>query len=186
VIRVDIAMNIFLVKEKETSTSSAPVSSCYSFGSANPKFTGLAAVLNRVAAKTTAKVAVAPMLAMKEKVEKILAEYEPDAGPDLPLAEVTFKGFDHNGEYSVAEHTDTDRAKKKEAEELLHDWWMQRMNPKMGWAEIFKEDGSRLDHGLSSYHAYDKETQSGRAMAHGYVNATPKQVMGYERRAQRA
>jgi hypothetical protein len=97
-------------------------------------------------------------------------------GPSL--SEVTFKGFDHNGEYNPAEHTDMDRAKKEEAEKLLHEWWMQRMNPKMCWTEMFKDDGSRLDHGLSGYHAYDNESRCGRAMAHGYVNATPAQVAG--------
>ncbi|GMI43239.1 hypothetical protein TeGR_g13293, partial [Tetraparma gracilis] len=71
-----------------------------------------------------------------------------------PLSEVTFKGFDHNGEFNPAEHTDVDRAKKEEAEKLLHDWWMQRMNPKMCWEEMLKEDESRLDHGLSAYGRY--------------------------------
>ena len=84
--------------------------------------------------------------------------------------------------YNPAEHTDVDRAKKEEAEKLLHDWWMQRMNPKMGWTEMLKEDGSRMDHGLSGYHKYDKDTHEGMAMAHGFVSATPKQVMGYERK----
>jgi hypothetical protein len=183
---MDVAIGAFLVTEKETSTSSSPVSVCYRLGVVDPKFTGLAAALNRIAAKAAAKLTVAPMMTTKTNVEKIVAAYDPNAGPEIPLAEVSFKGFEHNGEYSVAEHTDMDRAKKKEAEELLHDWWMQRMNPKMGWAEIFKEDGSRLDNGLSGYHAYDNDTRRGRAMAHGYVNATPKQCMGYERRAQRA
>jgi hypothetical protein len=95
-----------------------------------------------------------------------------------PLSEVTFKGFDHNGEYDEAKHTDTDRAKKEEAEQLLHNWWMQRMNPKMGWTEMLQQDGSRLDHGVSGYNAYDHESRCGRAMAHCYVNATPAQVAG--------
>jgi hypothetical protein len=95
-----------------------------------------------------------------------------------PLSEVVFKGFDHNGEYNTAEHTDTDRAKKEEAEKLQHDWWMQRMNPKMGWTELLKEDKSRLDHGTSGYHKYDKETRSGYGVARAFVNATPKQVAG--------
>ena len=97
----------------------------------------------------------------------------------LRLSEVVFKGFDHNGEFNPAEHTDVDRARKEEAEKLLHEWWMQRMNPKMGWTEMLKEDGSRLDHGMSGYHAYEAETRRGRAMAHGYVNATPAQVAGW-------
>ncbi|GMI38375.1 hypothetical protein TeGR_g13291, partial [Tetraparma gracilis] len=99
-----------------------------------------------------------------------------DEGPSL--ADVTFKGFNHNGEYDEAEHTDTDRAKKEEGEKLLHHWWMQRMNPKMGWTEMLNEDGSRLDHGMSGYHVYDKESKFGNAMAHCYVNATPAQVAG--------
>ncbi|GMI53769.1 hypothetical protein TeGR_g8563 [Tetraparma gracilis] len=97
-------------------------------------------------------------------------------GPSL--SEVTFQGFDHNGEYNTAEHTDVDRAKKAEAEGLLHDWWMQRMNPKMNWIEMLKEDKSRLDHGMSGYHVHDKESNRGKAMAHCYVNATPAQVAG--------
>jgi hypothetical protein len=88
------------------------------------------------------------------------------------------KGFDHNSEYNPAEHTETDKARKAEAEALTHDWWMQRMNPKMGWTEVLKEDESRLDHGLSGYHTYDHESRCGRAMAHCYVNATPAQVAG--------
>jgi hypothetical protein len=78
----------------------------------------------------------------------------------LPLSEVTFKGFDHNGEYKTAEHTDVDRAKKEEAEKLLHDWWMQRMNPKMKWTEMLKEDKSRLDHGISAYGRCEREQKS--------------------------
>jgi hypothetical protein len=96
-----------------------------------------------------------------------------------PLSEVTYKGFDHANEFNPAEHTDTDRLKKEEAVALTHDWWMQRMNPKKGWTEMHKDDGSRLDHGMSGYHAYDQESRCGRAMAHCYVNATPKQVAGY-------
>ncbi|GMI22371.1 hypothetical protein TeGR_g11890 [Tetraparma gracilis] len=99
-----------------------------------------------------------------------------EEGPSL--AAVTFMGFDHNNEYNPAEHNDVDRAKKEEAEKLLHHWWMQRMNPKMDWTEMFKEDGSRLDHGLSGYHAYDKESRCGRAIASCIINATPAQVMG--------
>jgi hypothetical protein len=98
--------------------------------------------------------------------------------PLPPLSEVAFKGFDHHGQYSEAEHTDMDRAKKEEAEKLLNDWWMRRMNPRMGWEQLLKEDKSRLDNGLSVYHAYDDETRCGRAIAHCYVNATPAQVMG--------
>ena len=90
-----------------------------------------------------------------------------------------FKGFDHTNEFNPAEHTETDKARKAEAEALAHDWWMQRMNPKKGWAEMLKDDGSRLDHGMSGYHAYDQESRCGRAMAHCYVNATPAQVSGY-------
>jgi hypothetical protein len=56
---------------------------------------------------------------------------------------------------------------------------MQRMNPKMGWTEMFKEDKSRLDHGMSGYNAYDSDTHDGKAMAHVYVNATPAQVAGF-------
>ncbi|GMI53700.1 hypothetical protein TeGR_g4906, partial [Tetraparma gracilis] len=153
-VRMDVAISAFLVKEKETSTSSSPVSVCYRLSVVDPKFTGLAAALNRIAAKAGAKLTAAPMMTTKTNVEKIVAAYDPNAGPELPLAEVTFKGFDHNGEYSVAEHTDEDRAKKEEAEKILHEWWMQRMNPKMGFEELLKEDKSRLDHGVSGYHAY--------------------------------
>ncbi|GMI53207.1 hypothetical protein TeGR_g7560, partial [Tetraparma gracilis] len=152
IVRMDVAISAFLVMEKETSTSSSPVSVCYRLSVVDPKFTGLAAALNRIAAKAAAKLTVAPMLTTKTNVEKIVAAYDPNAGPELPLAEVTFKGFDHSGEFNTAEHTDMDRAKKKEAEELLHEWWMQRMNPKMGWTEMLKEDESRLDHGMSGYH----------------------------------
>ncbi|GMI55003.1 hypothetical protein TeGR_g1890, partial [Tetraparma gracilis] len=87
--------------------------------------------------------------------KKFVASKKPVAGKKRkkkPLSEITFQGFDHNGEYNETEHTDTDRAKKEEAEGLLHDWWMQRMNPKMNWTEMLKEDTSRLDHGMSGYH----------------------------------
>ncbi|GMI54410.1 hypothetical protein TeGR_g4367 [Tetraparma gracilis] len=172
VIRLDIVMNAFLVSEKETSTSSSPVSVCYNLVTSNPKFTGVATVLNRVVAKAASKANVAPLVEMKEKVEKILAEYDPDAGPEVPIAEATFKGFDHHGRYDSGEHTDTDRAKKEEAEKLLHDWWMQRMNPKMGWTEMFKEDGSRLDHGLSGYHAYFADRGRTKALAAEVLDST--------------
>ena len=78
----------------------------------------------------------------------------------------------------MAEHTDTDRVKKDEAEKILHDWWMQRMNPKMGWTEMLKEGGSRLDHGMSGYHTYDHDSRCAEGMAHVFINATPKQVTG--------
>ncbi|GMI36532.1 hypothetical protein TeGR_g6885, partial [Tetraparma gracilis] len=71
-----------------------------------------------------------------------------------PLTEVAFKGFDYHGEHNPAEVTETDKERKAEAEALLHEWWMQRMNPKMGFEELLKEDKSRLDHGVSGYHAY--------------------------------
>ncbi|GMI32288.1 hypothetical protein TeGR_g10567, partial [Tetraparma gracilis] len=71
-----------------------------------------------------------------------------------PLTEVAFKGFDYHGKHNPAEVTETDKERKAEAEVLLHEWWMQRMNPKMGFEELLKEDKSRLDHGVSGYHAY--------------------------------
>ncbi|GMI20062.1 hypothetical protein TeGR_g14243, partial [Tetraparma gracilis] len=111
-----------------------------------------------------------PVIGKKQKKQK-------KKGP--PLSEVTFNGFDHNGEYNTAEHTDVDRAKKEEAEKLLHHWWMQRMNPKMKWTEMLKEDKSRLDHGISAYGRYDHEAHCGDAVVHTYINATPHQVMGY-------
>ncbi|GMI31061.1 hypothetical protein TeGR_g8843 [Tetraparma gracilis] len=95
-----------------------------------------------------------------------------------PLTEVAFKGFDYHGKYNPAEVTETDKERKAEADALLHEWWMQRMNPKMGFEELLKEDKSRLDHGVSGYHAYDKESRCGRAIASCIINATPKQVMG--------
>jgi hypothetical protein len=95
-----------------------------------------------------------------------------------PLTEVAFKGFDYHGKYNPAEVTETDSERKAEAEALLHEWWMGRMNPKMGWEELLKEDKSRLDHGVSGYHAYDKESRCGRAIASCIINATPAQVMG--------
>jgi hypothetical protein len=106
----------------------------------------------------------------------VIGKNKKKQGP--PLSEVAFKGFDHNGEYNLAEHTDTDRAKKEESAKLLHDWWMQRRNPMMGWTEMLKEDKSRLDHSMSGYHTYDHESRCGRAMAHCFVNATPAQVAG--------
>ncbi|GMI25791.1 hypothetical protein TeGR_g6866, partial [Tetraparma gracilis] len=91
-----------------------------------------------------------------------------------PLSEVTFKGFDHNGEYNSAEHTDTDRAKKAEVEQLVHDWWMQRMNPKMGWTEMLKEDKSRLDHGFSAYNMYYYSEGWRPILPLAFVKAYPK------------
>ena len=72
---MDIIMNAILVKEAETSTPSSPKCMCYRFTVTNPKFVGLAAALNRVAAKAAAKLNIQPMISTKEKVEKILAEY---------------------------------------------------------------------------------------------------------------
>jgi hypothetical protein len=95
-----------------------------------------------------------------------------------PLTEVAFKGFDYHGKHNSAEVTETDKERKAEAEALLHEWWMQRMNPKMGFEELLNEDKSRLDHGVSGYHAYDKESRCGRAIASCIINATPAQVMG--------
>jgi hypothetical protein len=142
----------------------------------DPKFSKGLGWVNKIAAAEATKYNASPLVALKRDVERLVQEYKTKNGPSL--SEVTFKGFDHNGEYSVAEHTDEDRAKKEEAEKILHDWWMQRMNPKMGWTEMFKEDGARLDHGMSCYHTYDHESRRGKAMAHCYVNATPAQVAG--------
>ena len=72
---MDIITSALLVKEAETSTPSSPKSVCYRLSVSNPKFVGLAAALNRVAAKVSAKLNVQPMISTKEKVEKILAEY---------------------------------------------------------------------------------------------------------------
>jgi hypothetical protein len=174
---MDISTSAMLVTAKEGSSDEAPVSVCYRLSITNPKFTGVTAVLNKVAANTIAKINIAPLISTKEKVEKILAEY---TRPELSLAEVTFKGFDHHGDFNPAEHTDLDRAKKAEAEGLVEAWWRGGMNPKMGWTELLKKDKSRLDHGMSGYYKYDAETRFGEAMAHCYVDATPKQVMGYQ------
>ncbi|GMI28795.1 hypothetical protein TeGR_g1842 [Tetraparma gracilis] len=173
VIRMDISTSAMLVTAKEGSSDEAPVSVCYRLSITNPKFTGVTAVLNKVAANTIAKINIAPLISTKEKVEKILAEY---TRPELSLAEVTFKGFDHHGDFNPAEHTDLDRAKKAEAEGLVEAWWRGGMNPKMGWTELLKKDKSRLDHGMSGYYKYDAETRFGEAMAHCYVDATPKQA----------
>ncbi|GMI30069.1 hypothetical protein TeGR_g6473 [Tetraparma gracilis] len=113
-----------------------------------------------------------PVIGKKNKKKK-----KKKKGPSL--SEVTFKGFDHNGDYNTAEHTDLDRAKREEAEKLLHDWWMQRMNPKMGWEEILNEDKSRLSEGVTGFAKYDDVSRCGEGMAHCYVNATPKQVCGW-------
>jgi hypothetical protein len=113
-----------------------------------------------------------PVIGKKNKKKK-----KKKKGPSL--SEVTFKGFDHNGDYNTAEHTDLDRAKREEAEKLLHEWWMQRMNPKMGWEEILNEDKSRLSEGVTGFAKYDDVTRCGEGMAHCYVNATPKQVCGW-------
>ncbi|GMI32629.1 hypothetical protein TeGR_g3095 [Tetraparma gracilis] len=151
VIRVDVKMSAFWAKPKPTSTPASPVSVCYYMTAANPKFTGVAAVLNRIAAKAATKATVMPLISMKERVEKVLADYDPDAG-SVPLAEVAFKGFNHNGEYDPSKLTEMDKAKKEEAEKLQHEWWMGRMNPKNKWVEMLKEDESRLDNGISGYH----------------------------------
>jgi hypothetical protein len=197
-VRMNVVTSALLVKLKE-GTAHAPVSVCYRLVVLDPKVTGVASSLNKIAATWSAKLNTAPMLSVKENLEKLLAAYvcappppsppppsnpppfarSPDEGPEVPLAEVAVKGFDHSGKYNPAEHTDTDRAKKAEAEQLVHDWWMQRMNPKMGWTELLKEDKSRLDHGCNAYNMYDPESRCGKAMAHCYVSATPKQLAGY-------
>jgi hypothetical protein len=174
---MELSIGVFLVTEKEG--TSGAVSICYRLTVMNPKLVGMLSYFNKTAAIAGAKVMVGPLVSTKEGVEKLLAEYDPNAGPGVPPPEVVYKGFDHNGEYDEGEHTDMDRAKKTEAEQLVHDWWMQRMNPKMGWEELLKEDKSRLDHGVSAFHVYDQATRIGKGMAHCFVNATPKQVFGW-------
>ncbi|GMI37420.1 hypothetical protein TeGR_g5081 [Tetraparma gracilis] len=93
------------------------------------------------------------------------------------LAEATFKGFDHNGEFNPAEHTDVDRAKKAEVEQLVHGWWMERMNPKVGWEEMLKEDKSRLDHGMSGYHKYWSD---GGKRHNGATNEVEEEEAGWK------
>ncbi|GMI38379.1 hypothetical protein TeGR_g13292 [Tetraparma gracilis] len=122
--------------------------------------------ISKIAAHEANKFNAAPLVQLKKDVRRLLEEHK--VGPLPSLASVVYHGFDHDKKYNPAEHTDVDRAKKEEAEKLLHDWWMQRMNPKMSWTEMLKEDGSRMDHGLSGYHKYDKDTHEGMAMAHGF------------------
>jgi hypothetical protein len=152
------------------------------------QFHGALGFINSTVALKASELIAKPLETLRTKVEGLIYEYEVLNGPSL--AEVTFEGFDHNGKYNPAEHTDADVQKKEEAEKLLHEGWMQRVNPKMGWTEMLKEDVSgrgsskkvvnvRLDHGMSCYHKYDSETQFGEAMAHCYVKATPKQVAGF-------
>jgi hypothetical protein len=171
---MDIIMNAILVKEAETSTPSSPKSVCYRLSVTNPKFVGLAAALNRIAAKASAKLNIQPMISTKEKVEKLIAEYNPDAGLEIPLAEVTYSGFDYNKKYDASEHTNTDVAKEEEALKLVHKWWMSRMDPKANWAPI-----DDLDLDVTGISTYDAGERCGKAMAHCTINATPKQVMAY-------
>lgn len=176
-----MVMSAILVKEKEGSSADAPVSVCYRFVKMNPKFTGLAAALNRIVAKSTAKLSVAPMIRTKEQVEKILAEYNPGAEPVVivPLPEAVFKGFNHYGTYNPALHTAADRAKTAEAVELAKTWWSQCNEPGEAWKELSQPDGSQFELGLQAYSVYDAKDRCGKAIAHCYMDATPSQVMAW-------
>jgi hypothetical protein len=94
------------------------------------------------------------------------------------LADVTYLGFDHSGEYDPSEITATDGEKLAEAEALLQHWWGQRMNPKMGWEAMLALDESPLELGVVGVRKYDKATRCGMAVARASIDATPKQVFG--------
>jgi hypothetical protein len=95
------------------------------------------------------------------------------------LAFVTYMGFNHDGSFDPTAITETDKEKEAEARSLLHEWWMGRMNPKMGWSPILKPDKAPLDFGMEGYNKYDNTSRSGQAVARCVVQATPERVMAY-------
>jgi hypothetical protein len=70
------------------------------------------------------------------------------------LAEVTFKGFNHDGAFDPAAITDTDKAKEAEARSLLRAWWTSRADSAMGWLPILKPDKTPLDFGMEGFNKY--------------------------------
>jgi hypothetical protein len=83
--------------------------------------------------------------------------------------------------YDASAVTATDRLKTEEAKGLMHDWWMQRMNPNAGWTDMKEQSGEPLGMGVSGVSQYSAARRCGEGVAHCIVNATPEQCMGYVR-----
>ncbi|GMI34086.1 hypothetical protein TeGR_g2229 [Tetraparma gracilis] len=111
-----------------------------------------------------------PVIGKKKKQKK-------KKGPSL--AEVTYKGFDYDKTYNEAEHTDTDKARKAEAEKLGWEWWSQRYNPKYKFKPILGKGGAPLELNVQGFHTYDDEAHIGMGIGHCIVNAPPKQVFAF-------
>jgi hypothetical protein len=73
------------------------------------------------------------------------------------IAEVTFKGFNHDGSFDPAAITDIDKEKEAEARSLVSAWWTSRADPAMGWSPLLKPDRSPLDMDVKGVHRYVRE-----------------------------
>jgi hypothetical protein len=108
--------------------------------------------------------------AKKPAIGKNKRKQKKEKKKKVPLAEVTFKGFNFHGEYDPAEHTDADLARFSEAMTVKEEWWSQRYNPKYSFEPIEKEGE------VEGFMKYSSEERSGMAIAHCYINAAPEQV----------
>jgi hypothetical protein len=104
-----------------------------------------------------------PVIGKKKKQKK-------KKGPSL--AEVTYKGFDYDKTYNEAEHTDTDKARKAEAEKLGWEWWSQRYNPKYKFKPIVGKGGAPLELNVQGFHTYDDEAHIGMGIGHCIVRCS--------------
>jgi hypothetical protein len=129
--------------------------------------------VNSFMAEKASETIAAPLVQLKRNVERIMEDYA------APLSEVTFKGFNHHGQYDPAEQTDVDKTKLEEAKGLVKKIWDNRMNPKSGFKEIVKPDGYNPNGDVRCFMMYDEKERYGLSLAHCIVNATPKQCMGY-------
>jgi hypothetical protein len=82
-----------------------------------------------------------------------------------------------NNEFDAREHTELDRKRYKEANELIATSWKDRFNPKKGWTAVRNEDGSHHDGGVTGFMRFDSASGAGYSIAHCIIDVHPKQVM---------
>jgi len=119
----------------------------------------------------------------KKKKKKIGLEGK-DEELSMPLAEVVFRGYDHDGKYDASLHKEEDKAKFESAERAM-ELHSQQCCQGSSWEPTLKPDKTPLECGARGWSRYDKSRCRGMAFAHVEVSASPAQVFALYRDARR-
>jgi hypothetical protein len=96
-------------------------------------------------------------------------------------AETVAKGFDSEGLYDEAKHTETDKNKLEEGKALVDKLRIevsgQGGGVEEGWEKVLGEDGVELGEGVEAWQRYDKGAKQGLGIAHVVIDAAPSCVM---------